>query len=96
VAQQRYAPFLSMVSQVRCRLLAGSGADAAIADLGAHVVSEGANLVVIETRAYRNQGLSQFHDPLTWRRTDSPPVNIHLADKQGLFRLRGKGDANLT
>jgi hypothetical protein len=33
-AAQRYAPFLSAVSQVRCRLLAGSGGDAAIADLG--------------------------------------------------------------
>jgi hypothetical protein len=30
-------------------MLAGAGADAAIADLGARVVSEGANLVVIET-----------------------------------------------
>ena len=48
-AAQRYAPFLSMVSQVRCRLLAGAGADAAIADLDARVVNEGANLLVIET-----------------------------------------------
>lgn len=50
-AAQRYAPFLSAVSQVRCRLLAGSGADAAIADLGARVVSEGANLSVIEAKS---------------------------------------------
>lgn len=50
-AAQRYAPFLSAVSQVRCRLLAGSVGDAAIADLGARVVSEGANLAVIEAKS---------------------------------------------
>jgi hypothetical protein len=50
-AAQRYAPFLSAFSQVRCRLLAGSGADAAIAELGARVVSEGANLAVIEAKS---------------------------------------------
>ncbi|EXI66451.1 MAG: hypothetical protein AW08_02565 [Candidatus Accumulibacter adjunctus] len=50
-AAQRYAPFLSTVSQVRCRLPAGSGADAAIADLGARIVSEGANLAVIEAKS---------------------------------------------
>jgi hypothetical protein len=50
-AAQRYAPFLSAVSQVRCRLIAGSAADAAIAELGARVVSEGANLAIIEARS---------------------------------------------
>ena len=50
-AAQRYAPFLSSVSQVRTRLLSGSNADAAIADLGARVVNEGANLAVIETKS---------------------------------------------
>jgi hypothetical protein len=51
VAAQRYAPFLSAVSQVRCRVLAGAGGDAVIADLGARVVSEGANLVVFEAKS---------------------------------------------
>jgi hypothetical protein len=50
-AAQRYAPFLSAVSQVRCRLLAGSGGDVALADLGARVVSEGANLAIIEGKS---------------------------------------------
>lgn len=50
-AAQRYAPFLSVISQVRGRLLAGSEANAAIADLGARVVSEGANLVIIEAKS---------------------------------------------
>ena len=50
-AAQRYAPFLSSVSQVRCRLLAGSAADAALAELGARVVTEGANLFVIDAKS---------------------------------------------
>ena len=50
-AAQRYAPFLSAVSQVRCRLLVGSAADAAIAELGARVVNEGANLAIIEAKS---------------------------------------------
>ena len=50
-AAQRYAPFLSAISQVRSRLLAGSAADTAIAELGARVVSEGANLAIIEAKS---------------------------------------------
>lgn len=49
-AAQRYAPFLSGISQVRIRLLPGAGADAALAELDARVVTEGANLVVVETK----------------------------------------------
>ncbi len=47
-AAQRYSPFLSSISQVRCRLLAGPGLDSVIANLGARAVGEGANLVIIE------------------------------------------------
>ena len=50
-AAQRYAPFLSGISQVRTRLLPGAGADAALAELDARVVTEGANLAVIETKS---------------------------------------------
>ena len=50
-AAQRYAPFLSGISQVRTWMLPGSAADAAIAELDARVVSEGANLAVIETKS---------------------------------------------
>lgn len=50
-AAQSYTPFLSSVSQVRCRLLFGPASDAAIAELGARVVSEGANLVIIEAKS---------------------------------------------
>ena len=50
-AAQRYAPFLTSVSQVRIRMLIGENADGAIADLGARVVNEGANLVIIEAKS---------------------------------------------
>lgn len=50
-AAQRYAPFLSSVSQVRARLLVSAAADAAIGALGARVVSEGANLSIIEAKS---------------------------------------------
>jgi hypothetical protein len=50
-AAQRYAPFLSSVSQVRTRLLIGPNADAAIGDLGARIVNEGANLAIIEAKS---------------------------------------------
>ncbi|WP_069040014.1 hypothetical protein [Methyloversatilis sp. RAC08] len=50
-AAQRYSPFLSGVSQVRARLLSGSNADAAMGELGARVVDEGANLAIIEAKS---------------------------------------------
>jgi hypothetical protein len=50
-AAQRYSPFLSNVSQVRCRLPTGTAADRAIADLDARVVSEGANLAIVEVKS---------------------------------------------
>lgn len=50
-AAQRYAPFLSHVSQVRARVLIGAKADAAIGELNARVVNEGANFGVIEAKS---------------------------------------------
>lgn len=46
-AAQRYAPFLSSISRVRCRLLTAPAATLALDELGARPVDEGANLVVI-------------------------------------------------
>jgi hypothetical protein len=50
-AAQCYAPFLSSVSQVKCRSLTGAALDAALAALNARVVEEGANFSVIETKS---------------------------------------------
>jgi hypothetical protein len=51
VAAQRYAPFLTHVSQVRCRLLRSPAADAVIQDLKARPVREGANLTIVDVRS---------------------------------------------
>ncbi len=48
-AAQRYAPFLSAVSRVACRMMPGRAADAILSELGARSVNNGANLHVIET-----------------------------------------------
>ena len=50
-AGQRYAPFLSNVSQVRCRLLAGPEADRVLGALDARLVDRGANLAVIDVQS---------------------------------------------
>jgi hypothetical protein len=50
-AGQRYAPFLSSVSQVRCRVLNSPEVERGLADLGARAVSEGSNLALIEAKS---------------------------------------------
>lgn len=50
-AAQRYTPFLSSVSQVRCRLMPGGAAEEALGILDARVVNDGANLTVIEAKS---------------------------------------------
>lgn len=50
-AAQRYSPFLSAIFQVRARLLIGSNAEAALRDMGARAVNEGANLAIIDAKS---------------------------------------------
>lgn len=82
-AAQRYAPFLSGISQVRTRLLPGPSADAAMAELDARVVNEGANLAVIETKS---AGELLFRQQVggVWL---ASPVHVYLD------LLRGEGRA---
>jgi hypothetical protein len=80
-AAQRYTPFLSNVSQVRARLLIGSHADAAIGDLGARVVNEGANLAIIEAKSPGELLFRERIDGL-WL---ASPIQIYLD------LLRGEG-----
>lgn len=82
-AAQHYAPFLSGISQVRTRLLPGAGADAALAELDARVVSEGANLAVIETKSAGELLFRQQVDGV-WL---ASPVQVYLD------LLRGEGRA---
>lgn len=80
-AAQRYAPFLSNVSQVRVRVLIGVNADAAIGDLDARVVNEGANLGVIEAKSPGELLFREQMDGL-WL---ASPIQIYLD------LLRGEG-----
>lgn len=49
-AAQRYAPFLSSVLHVRCRVIPGRAADEALSILRAQPVTEGANLSLIDAK----------------------------------------------
>jgi hypothetical protein len=50
-AAQIYAPFISTISQIRCRLFPGDSAGVAISELGARPVSEGANLAIVDAKS---------------------------------------------
>ena len=59
-AAQRYAPFLSSISQIRLRMIKSPESQAAISELGARPVAQGSNLGIIETDTrgellFRNQ-----------------------------------------
>ncbi len=73
-AAQRYAPFLSTISQVRVRVLPGDGAASALAQLGARKVTEGANLVIISATS---MGELQYRQNLggIWL---ASPVQVYL------------------
>lgn len=51
VAAQHYTPYLSAISQVRCRIMPGRLADDALRAIDAHPVSEGWNLGVLESKS---------------------------------------------
>lgn len=73
-AAQRFAPFLSSVSQVRCRIQANEAAKGALQALDAREVSEGANLAIIEAK---DQGDLLFRDERQgiWL---ASPVQVYL------------------
>lgn len=81
-AAQHYAPFLSTVSQVRCRLVADAPADEALGALDAHNVDHGANLAVI---AVESSGELLFRELVdgTWL---ASPVQVYL----DLMRSEGR------
>ena len=83
-AAQRYAPFLSTVSQVRCRLLAGLAADQALGELDARAVNEGMNLGVIEASSF---GELLFRNQLdgVWL---ASPIQVYLDLSRGEGRTK--------
>jgi hypothetical protein len=73
-AAQLYAPFLSTISRVPCRMAPGRAADAALSKLEARVVGEGANLLVIETKSQGEFLFKERHGSL-WL---ANPVQVYL------------------
>lgn len=80
-AAQRYAPFLTNVAQVRCRLLVNHATESAMSELGARVVSEGANLLITEAKS---AGELLFREQVGGIWLDSPiQVYIDLLHGEG-------------
>lgn len=74
VAAQQYAPFLSSISRVACRMPPSKAAGEVLANLDARVVTEGANLDVIET-ASRGEFLFKEQRGRLWL---ASPVQVYL------------------
>ena len=73
-AGQWYAPFLSTISQVRCRMLAGQVTDETLSTLDARSVVQGANLAIIEVKSSEELLLRQLINR-TWL---ANPVQVYL------------------
>jgi hypothetical protein len=84
VGAQHYAPFLSSISRVACRMAPGKGADEIVARLDARVVSEGANLDIIETKS-RGEFLFKELRGSLWL---ASPVQVYLDLLRGDGRSR--------
>jgi hypothetical protein len=82
-AAQTYAPFLSSVSRITCRLEFGSRVNELYAELEARPVNEGANLDVIEMRSHGEFLFRNRVGPL-WL---ASPVQVYL----DLLRSGGRG-----
>ena len=87
-AGQRYAPFLSIVSQVRCRLLNNPAADRALGAMDARFVDQGANLAVI---AVKSQGELLFRESVNgiWL-ASTVQVYLDLMRSEGRAREMAK------
>lgn len=81
-AAQRYAPYLSSVSQLRCRMLANSAAKGVIDQLGARLVDQGANLEVIEVSSFGELLFREMMNGI-WL---ASPIQVYLDLKRGAGR----------
>jgi hypothetical protein len=83
-AGQAYASYLSSISQVRCRIMPGAPAEAALRALGARPVDEGWNLGVIEAEAEGQFAFRQRGEG-AWL---ASPLQVYLDLLQGGGRSR--------
>ena len=82
-AGQHYAPFLSHLSRVHCRVPMGPALEDVLGKLGARDVDEGTNLVVIESRLPRESPFRELANGIWF----ASPIQVYLD------LLRGEGRA---
>lgn len=83
-AAQVYAPYLSTISQVRCRIIPGPRRDNALDRLRARPVSEGWNLALIETNARGDVTVGDRIDDVCF----APALQVYLDLLQGSGRAK--------
>ncbi len=81
-AAQKYAPFASSISQVRCRMRPAPGTSAALAALSARPVMEGSNLIVIDAQTF-GEFLFRERQGSVWL---ASPIQVYL----DLMRAEGR------
>lgn len=87
-AAQAYAPYLSAISQLRCRIQGGRLHSEVLSRLDARPVSEGWNLGVIEEAGKRDIAVGERIDGVAY----APPVQVYLDLLQGSGRGREMAD----
>lgn len=83
-AAQAYAPYLSSISQLRCRIIPGPRQQEALELMRARPVSEGWNLGVIEARARGDVTVGERVDGVCL----APPLQVYLDLLQGTGRSK--------
>jgi len=83
-AAQVYAPYLSTISQVRCRIIPGPRRDDALDRLRARPVSDGWNLALVETNARGDVTVGERIDHVSF----APPLQVYLDLLQGSGRAK--------
>lgn len=81
-AAQAYAPYLSAISQLKCRIQGGRIHSEVLSRLDARPVSEGWNLGVIEDAGKRDIAVGERRDGIAY----APPVQVYLDLLQGAGR----------
>jgi hypothetical protein len=83
-AAQLYAPFLSNISQLRCRLILNAGVEAALRKIGARSVKNGANFEIIEAKSAGEFLFRQQMDKM-WL---ASPIQVYLDLSRGEGRAK--------
>lgn len=81
-AGQHYAPFLSHLSRVHCRVSIGSALEQVLDELGAREVDEGTNLILIDSRFPGELSFRELADGIWF----TSPVQVYL----DLLRTEGR------